>query len=168
MMSKNKPQPKQFDTKAFEREALSGREFSLAEAIGRLGGGDLLKGASPVTRKRQVEVAIDLFLEEHLIDPEGALLIVLERRVEQSMSLTEASYDQPFAALAEMVEGILDRADGLRDFVTEVDAKWGRMYLERPHFQRAGRPPDSDDPYTFDSVRKTLESLLEALRGVQI
>ncbi len=146
------------------REVRSGRKFTVAEAIGRLGGGDLMKGASPVTRKRQVELAAELFLEEHLVDSEGALLVVLERRARESMSLTQESYDHPLAVLAEFVEHILGREDRLQAFVHQVDAEWGRIYLERPHFQQAGRPPHRGDPYTFASVRATLSELLETLR----
>lgn len=149
------------------REARRGYKFSLAEAIGRLGGGDLLKGASPVTRKRQVELATDLFLEEHLADAEGALLVVLERRVRESMKLTQESYDHPFHALAETVEHILSGEDRLRSFVRQVDAEWGRIYLERPHFEQPGRPPHRDDPYTVASVRVTLSGLLDTLRAEQ-
>ncbi len=147
-----------------EREARSGLKFSLAKAIGQLGGGDLLKGASPVTRKRQVEVATNLFLEEHLADAEGALLVVLERRFREGMDLTDESYEHPLAALTKIVEHILDREDRLQSFVTQVDAEWGRIYLERPHFQQPGQRPHRDDPYTFKSVRATLTSLLDALR----
>ncbi len=147
------------------REIRSGREFSLAEAIGRLGGSDLLKGASPVTRRRQVEIAAKLFLDTHLVDAEGALQIVLERRLRENMRLTEESYDHPLLVLTELVERVLAREDHLQRFVTQVDAEWGRIYLERPHFQVAGQHPHRDDPYTFASVRATLSDLLEALRG---
>ena len=120
-----------------------------------------------MTRKRQVEVATDLFLEEHLKDPEGALLVVLERRFRESMALTEESYDHPLAALAGIVEHILGREDRLQGFVTQVDAEWGRIYLERPHFQQPGQRPHRDDPYTFTSVRATLSGLLETLRAAR-
>ena len=50
-------------------------------------------------------------------------------------------------------------------FVRAVDAEWGRIYLERPHFDRPGRPPDRDDPYPEDGVRETLKGLLAALGG---
>ncbi len=162
-MSDDKRQPSEEDEK-IAREARSGLKFTLAKAIGQLGGGDLMKGASPVTRKRQVEVATDLFLEEHLVDAEGALLVVLERRVRESMQLTEESYDHPLAVLAGIVEHILGREDRLQSFVRQVDTEWGRIYLERPHFQRAGKPPHRDDPYTFASVRDTLSKLLDTLR----
>jgi ectoine hydroxylase-related dioxygenase (phytanoyl-CoA dioxygenase family) len=81
------------------------------------------------------------------------------------MKLTEETYGHSFAALAETVEHILAHEESLRSFVHQVDAEWGRIYLERPHFQRPGQPPHRDDPYTFASVRATLSTLLETLRA---
>ncbi len=148
-----------------EREIRARRSFNLAEAIGRLGGGDLLKGASPVTRKRQAEVEIGHFLKEHLADAEGALLRVLQRRFRESDILLEDGYEEPLAALTHVTERILASEQRLQSFVTQVDAEWGRIYLERPYFQRAGQPPHRKDPYTFSSVRDTLSALLDELRG---
>ncbi len=164
---KGRPPSSEQDPADLVREIRSGRKFTVAEAIGRLGGSDLMKGASPVTRKRQVELATDLFLEEHLVDSEGALLVVLERRVRESMSPTRESYDHPLAVLTEFVEQILDSEDRLHAFVRQVDAEWGRIYLERPHFQQPGGRPHRDDPYTFTSVRSTLSALLDKLRSAQ-
>jgi hypothetical protein len=45
-----------------EREARTNRKFSFSEAIGQMGGGDFMKGGSPVTRKRQAELEIDEYL----------------------------------------------------------------------------------------------------------
>ena len=69
-----------------EREVLSRREFSLAEAIGRRNS-DLLKGASPVTRKRQASLRLERYLESRLLDGEGALRAVLRRRIRESEGL---------------------------------------------------------------------------------
>lgn len=144
-----------------EREIRSQREFSLAEAIAREGG-DLLKGASPVKRKRQAELEIRQHLERHLDDSEGALGVVLLRRVRESESLLETGYEQPLAILARVTERILGSEARLRRFVAAVDAEWGRIYSERPYFERDGEP-DSRDPYTNSSVRESLERLLERL-----
>lgn len=148
-----------------EREIRSERKFSLAAAIGQLGGGNLLKGASPVTRKQQAELEIKLFLEEHLADAEGALGVVLKRRVRDSETLLAAGYKQPLSALVQVTERILSSEERLQSFVNRVDAEWGRIYLERPHFQKAGQPPDRTDPYTFASVRFQLSRLLDELRS---
>ena len=56
----DKPDPKAPDSdEAIEREIRSTRKFSLNEAIGRLAGGDFMKGGSAISRTRQAE------LEEH-------------------------------------------------------------------------------------------------------
>jgi len=146
-----------------EREIRAERKFSLAGAIGRLGGGRLMKGASPVTRMRQAELEIKLFLEEHLADAEGALSVVLKRQVRDSDILLAAGYEQPLGALVQVAERILSSEERLQSFVHEVDAEWGRMYLERPHFEEPGQPPDRTDPYTFTSVRVQLSLLLDKL-----
>jgi hypothetical protein len=150
------------EDRELEREVRARRRFSLAEAIGRLGG-DLVKGASPVTRKRQAELEIEQYLESWLADSEGALLVVLLRRVRESEALLESAYDRPLDALASVAERILGSRDGLRRFVGEVDAEWGRIYSERPYFDSAGTPPRPGDPYTVESVGAALTALLARL-----
>ena len=164
MSEDKKERPSPEDAK-IEREIRSGRKFSLAEAIGRIGGSGVLKGASPVTRKRQAELEIERYLESQLVDAEGALEVVLLRRVRESEMLFKMGYDQPLNVLALFCERILSSEGLLRDFVREVDAEWGRIYLERPHFQKNGRPPDPEDQYTFLSVRIALSGLIAKLRG---
>ena len=90
---------------------------------------------------------------------------LLLRRVRESEMLFKMGYEQPLTVLALFCERILGSEGLLRDFVTEVDAQWGRIYLERPHFQKDGRPPDPDDPYTFASVRIALSGLITKLRS---
>ena len=138
------------------------RKLSLAEAIGR-SAGDLMKGASPVTRKRQAEFAIEELLDRNLSDPEGALAVVLLRQTRESSELL-SDYDSPRTALETLVESILDSEAELARFVTKVDAEWGRIYSERPYFEVGDRPASPDDPYTRASVLQTLSDLLTSLR----
>jgi hypothetical protein len=144
-----------------EREMRSNRKFSLSEAIGRIAGGDFMKGGSPVTRKRQAELEIDDYLRRHLVDSGGVLRSVLFRHLGES--LLNGDYDQPLAALAEYVRRILTSEQLLEQFVRDADAEWGRVQSERPYFQMPGRPPHRDDPYTIDSVRLALFQLRERL-----
>jgi hypothetical protein len=153
----NKKAPEIRDAE-IEQEIRAQRKFSIAEAIGR-SAGDLMKGASPITRKQQAEFVIEQLIESFLNDEEGALAPELLRRVKASEALLE-SYDDPRAALAQVTRDLLDSDDSLRRFVIRVDAQWGRIYLERPHFERDGRAPHRDDPYTRDSVRATLAAFL--------
>ena len=146
-----------------EREIRAQRKFSLAEAIGRMGG-DLLKGASPVTGKRQAELVLERYLRKNLSDAEGALQVALQRRLKESEVLLKG-YDQPFDVLSRLLESLLDSEERLRRFVGQVDAEWGRLYSERPYFEIEGRSPHPQDPYTFDSVRDQLARLLADLDG---
>ncbi len=104
-------------------------------------------------------------MEQNLIDSEGALEVVLLRRVSNSEMFLQRGPEQPLVTLALLTEHILHSEPLLRAFVTEVDREWGRMFRERPHLQQAGSPPDADDPYTFSSVRRTLSKLVDKLRG---
>jgi hypothetical protein len=159
---KERPSPEDAE---LERQIRLGRKFTLAEAIGRIGGKSMLKGASPVTRKRQAEFEIEQYLESHLVDADGALEVVLLRRVRESEMLFKMGYDQPLNVLARFCERILGSEGLLRYFVNDVDVEWGRIYLQRPHFQKNGHPPDLEDPYTFSSVRIALFGLMAKLRG---
>jgi len=153
------------DDAELEREIRQERKFSIEEVIARQAGKHLLKGASPVTLQRQAALAIECYLDRHLIDSEAALGEVLLRQVRESEVLFKMSYEQPLVALARFVELILSSEVLLQSFVIEVDAYWGRMYYERPHFQKPGEEASADDPYTFSSVRTKLARLLEQLQG---
>jgi hypothetical protein len=149
---------------ALEREVRSDRKFSLGEAIGRMAGGGLMKGASPVTRKQQILLEIQEFLSRHLIDAGGALRVVLLRRVgESDLVLGDMASSQ--AVLAEFIRRVLGSEYRLEELVRETDVEWGRIFGERPYFQTDGRSSDPDDPYTFESVRALLKGLLEPCQG---
>ena len=160
-MSENRDATPAGEDENLEREVRVDRKFSLSEAIGRMGGGDLMKGASPVSRKRQAELAIEDYLRRHMTDGGGVLGGVVLRQIGES--LLRADYDQPLAVLADYIRHVLGTEHLLEDLVRETDAQWGRVFGERPYFQQAGRLSDPDDPYTIDSVRITLSQLIEKL-----
>jgi len=149
-----------------EREIRANRKFSLNEAIGRMAGGDFMKGGTPVTRKRQAELDIDEYLRRHLVDSGGVLRSVLSRHLGES--LLNRDYDQPLAVLAVYVQNLLSSEHLLEEFVREADMEWGRVQNERPYFQMASRPADPDDPYTVDSVRLALIQLRERLASGEV
>lgn len=165
IMSDEKKAKRSREQAEIEREILRDRKFSLADAVGRLGGGDLLKGDSPVPRKRQAEFEIERYLERNLIDGQGALRRVLLGRVRNSELFLRNGYDQPLETLAGVADQLLGSNLLLEAFVTEVDREWGRLYLERPHLEKPGEPPHPDDPYTFASVRQKLQDLVSRLRS---
>ena len=145
-----------------EWEVCKGRKFTLAEAIGRMAGPGARKGASPVTRKQQAEAEIDDWLRHHLSAGNGELQVVLLRGVKESELLLN-NFDQPLVVLAAFCRQALDSDYLLKELVREADVEWGRVQGEQPYFEREGSPPDPDDPYTLESVRKTLAGLIEQL-----
>ena len=161
-MSDNKPKRRSEADEELEREIRKGRKFTLAEAIGRLAGPGMMKGVSPATRKQQAEAEIETFLDRHLNSPAGALSVVLFRRVKES-ELLLSNLDQPLVVLASFVQQVLDSEHRLQELVRESDVEWGRVYAERPYFQKEGCPPHQADPYTSESVRSALTALLETL-----
>ena len=90
------------------------------------------------------------------------LHVVLLRRVTGSELLLH-NFEQPLVVLAAFCRQVLDSDYLLKELVREADVEWGRVQGERPHFDREGSPPDPDDPYTFESVRKTLAGLIGQL-----
>ncbi len=145
-----------------QREIRRERKFTLAEAIGRLAGPGAMKGASPVARMQQAEAEIDSWLKQHLADTGGALQPVLLRHVNAGQLLLN-NFDQPLVVLAAHCKQVLDSDYLLKELVRDADIEWGRTFCERPHFDKDDSPPDPDDPYTADSVRKCLSGLIEQL-----
>ena len=161
-MSDNKDTPRSEADAELEREIRKGRKFSLDEAIGRMAGPGAMKGVSPVTRMQQAAVEIENWLRQHLSAGNGELQVVLLRRVQGSELLLH-NFEQPLVVLAAFCRQVLDSDYLLKELVREADVEWGRVQGERPYFEREGSPPDPDDPYTFESVRKTLAGLIEQL-----
>jgi hypothetical protein len=145
-----------------EREIRKGRKFNLTEAIGRLAGPGAMKGESPIARLQQAGFEIETWLRRHLADAGGALQVVLLRNVKESELLLN-NHDQPLIVLASYCQRILGSHYLLEEFVRDTDVEWGRVFGERPYFEKEGSPADPDDPYTIDSVRNTLSGLLKKL-----
>jgi hypothetical protein len=161
MNEEQEPQRSEADAE-LEREILTGRKPTLAEAIGRLAGPGAMKGESPVTRMQQAEVEIGSWLRDHLTDAGGALQVVLLRYVAGSEVLLN-NFDQPLVVLANCCQRLLDSDYLLKELVRDADVEWGRVMGERPYFEREGSQPDPDDPYTVERVRKALSGLVKEL-----
>ncbi len=149
--------------KAVEQEIKSRQKFTMAGAIGRAGGGGMMKGASPIPRRDQVVNQIVAFIKENCLDASGAVKSILSRRVKNGGNIIDDNLETPEAALAGIIGTILDNDANLHEFVRQVDVRWGEMYQERPHFQQPGQEPHPDDEYTHASVAKTLNDLLAKL-----
>ena len=145
-----------------QREILAGRKFTLSEAIGRMAGPGAMKGVSPISRKKQAENEIEVFLKQYLSDSSGALRTVLLRRLASSEHL-DGRYEEPTQFLADGLRHLLASEQRLRDVVTDADIEWGRITGERPFFEKEGTSPHPDDPYTMQSVRAKLSGLLAGL-----
>ena len=147
---------------ATEDEIRRDRKFNLSEALGR-GNADLLKGASPVAPGRRVLLEIEHFLEARLDDPDGSLLRTLMARLTDNPPLLARHFETPLGALAEFLNQVLADDPALATLVRDTDARWGREYHERPHFEVDGRPASKNDPYTLTGVRARLNDLNSAL-----
>jgi hypothetical protein len=141
------------------REIRNGRRFSLAEAIGRMGGAGVMKGASPVAGLRAAQAEIAELVRSRLDDPAGSLTTVLVRHAVGDEALLR-NLEQPQVAVQGTIRRVLANAELLGDLVRETDQEWGRVMQERPYFDRPGVPADPADPYTTESVRAALEGLL--------
>jgi hypothetical protein len=150
------------DDAQLQREIRDGRQFTLAEAIGRLGGSGVMKGASPVAGRREAEAAIGEAVRRHLPDRAGALATTLIRTVTASEDLDRDPH-HPIQVLTGVIDRHLAHAELLADLVRAADQEWGGVMGERPYFERSGAPPDPADPYTQASVRAALVRLRQAL-----
>ncbi len=147
---------------SFQQQLRRGQRFTLADVIGREGGG-YMRDASPVPRTKQAAAAVHRLLGDHLDDVSGCVRKVLEADIVHDLAALERH--RPAGAILERVERLLGNEAALRGFVRRVDTEWGRMMVERPHFQRPDRPPHPEDEYTWDSVRRALEQLVHRLRA---
>jgi hypothetical protein len=147
-----------------EREIRKGRKFTLEEAIGRMAGPGAMKGASPVARLQQAEIEIETWLRYHLADADGALQVVLHRQIKESALLLN-NPDQPLVVLADCCQRILGSEHRLKELVRAADVEWGRVFGERPHFDKEGSPCHPNDPYTVESVRNALSEILTQLEA---
>jgi len=161
-MSEEKPKRSAEADAELERQIRAERKFSLAEAIGRMAGPGAMKGASPIDRKQQAVAEIEGYIGRHLSDGAGILSGVLLRRVRESEILLKG-YEQPLVALAGYLRQVLGSEYDLKEMVREADAEWGRVFGERPYFDKEGCPPPADDPYTLESVRAALTRLAGGL-----
>lgn len=159
MNDDNKKSP---NTESTEQEIRKNRPFDLAEAIGREAAG-ALKGASPVAAARQLLLEIEHLLDSHLYDPDASLTRTLLATLENNPPLLARHFSDAAGALREYLTTVLTSQASLEGLVRQADARWGRDYGEKPHFNRPGQQDHPDDPYTPDGVRRELTRLLDSL-----
>ena len=147
-----------------EREIRLGRKLGPKDLLAQMAGPGALKGASPISPVQQAETEVGTWLGSNLADVDGALRVVLHRHLKGSALLLD-NLERPLVALASYLQQLLATEHLLKDIVSEADVEWGRAMDERPHFEREGAAPHPDDPYTLESVRRTLGDALGRLPG---
>ncbi|MDY6803556.1 MAG: hypothetical protein SXA11_07080 [Cyanobacteriota bacterium] len=145
-----------------QQDILSGRQFTLADVIGKEGG-SFLKGESPVPPLMQAVAEINAFVAANLEDSSGALQAVLQSWVKNDREKVSNYFNSPLVALRQIIEAILNNEELFYEFVRQVDFKWGQIYGERPYFQRPGQPAHPLDEYSHESVREKLVAFLETI-----
>lgn len=141
-----------------EREARMNRKFSLADVIGHEGAG-FFRGESMVPKLTQATNALTSFVDAHLNDTSGAIKVVMKRRIRTNEPLVDRHLEDPLMALEALLDELLANDEALYEFVREVDVEWGRLMMERPHFQKPGEDAHPDDEHTHASVRADLAEL---------
>jgi len=147
-----------------EAEIRRARKTTSKDVLGQMAGPGAMKGASPVSRQQQAEIALGSWIRSHVPDPSGSLHVVLHRHIKGSVPLLD-NLDNPLLGLAAMCESVLESDYLLEEMVREADVEWGQRMDERPHFETAGRATDPDDPYTAQSMRAILSALVTSLRA---
>ena len=121
----------------------------------------------------QVRVAAIALLHQSVHDSDGALLKVMEQDIRQEEALfgpltqrltllsPEELHNHLHGVLGRLASRTIATEAALVEFTRRVDAMWGQLLGERPHFQRPGQEAHPDDPYTHDSVRKAMMELIE-------
>lgn len=156
MTESNQDREKEIEVR---KDALRGREFSLADLIGQEGGG-FLKGESPVPFVVQLKTEIKLFVSNNLRDSSGALQAVLQNIIDGADEEISDHKTQPLLALKVLINNIISNDNIYYDFVKQVDVKSGQISGDRPYFQKPGQPAHPDDEYTHESVKEKLLKLL--------
>jgi hypothetical protein len=138
-----------------QREILLERKFTLADAIGREGGG-FVKGHNPVPALDQAMAEINVYIQENLYDPSGMLKYVLQKTVKDDKINVSENIDRPIEYLYGLINSYLGNPHLLYELKREVDFMWGRTYKEKPYFQKPGEPGHPDDEYSHEIVFEKL------------
>lgn len=116
----------------------------------------LIEGKELVPRQIRAVSEIHNWLQDHLHDSEGALLLTLKELCKEEVLLYSHLWDQPLLLLKEILECYVQNVNRMELLVRQVDVLWAKLYDERPMFQACGEIAKKDDPYTHDGVRKIL------------
>ena len=147
--------------KEIEKQMRMGRSFTLASGLLNAGGG-LLSGGSPIPLVQQAQNAAINWLRENLSDTDGGLIAALETHIKDKAHQFGENPDQPLFVLKGILQKF-ERKSALYELVRRADVNYGQQMGERPQFQKPGQAPQKDDPYTHESVQKSLQDLLQKI-----
>ncbi|MEM7064457.1 MAG: hypothetical protein AAF572_15005 [Cyanobacteria bacterium P01_B01_bin.77] len=154
MPSSNHPLPDDL-----QRQIRAGRKFNLSEAIGREGGSFLRGSQAMVPRPLRALAAINGAIDQHLVDPQGALQPCLKRWIKTDGRIGKY-LNEPLTALQVIVLDIMENPPILYEFARQVAVECGQLNGERPYFQKPGIEASPDAPYSYKSIQEILAELL--------
>lgn len=123
-----------------------------------------MNGESPFAAGKQMAYEAKQRVTSQTKDLEGSLKTVLCGIIDGEAARIDAHRDTPESVVTRIIDRILASEENLKEFVRRVDQRWGSDNQERPYFERSGQPSHPDDPYTYQSVRTSLEALRQALQ----
>ncbi|MBE9070263.1 hypothetical protein IQ260_26835 [Leptolyngbya cf. ectocarpi LEGE 11479] len=145
-----------------QRQIRAERKFNLSEAIGREGGSFLKGSQAMVPRPLRALAAINGSIDQHLVDPHGALQPCLKRWVKTDGRIGKY-LDEPLTALQVIVLDIMENPPILYEFARQVAVECGQMNGERPYFQKPGTEASPDAAYSHKSIQGILAELLHGV-----
>ena len=145
-----------------EKEAKRSAQKEMNSPLsGLFGEGGL--GGSPISELEQARLEIISWIQSHLADPETALIITFIQYIRQEENVLTQHLNDPLLALKNILLRMVENQSEIVEFTRKVDSEWGRIFQERPYFQIEGKAANPLDPYTYESVEKTLRGLVELL-----
>ncbi len=152
------------DEEFIQRDILSGRKFSIAEAIGREGG-SFIKGHNPIPQLDQSISFLTVFIEKNIIDSSRVLMTVLQTNVKNDRIKIAESIENPLKYLYNLIKSYVDNPHQIYELTREVDFKWGQINDENPYFQKPGETPHPNDEYSHEIVREKISDLLLKIKA---
>lgn len=135
------------------------KKFSIEDGLAQHAQG-MFKDASLVPALTQAKIELSQFIRASIVDRNGCLHHILERRIFAQETLLAQNLTHPLDVLNQIIRSILSSDQQLAEFVREIDQYYGEKFSERPYFQRVGQEANPEDPYTHESVRLLLGKLL--------
>lgn len=161
--------PKEIESDAtseIEKEIRSGRKFSIAEAIGREGGG-FMKGESAIPRPLKAANEVKQFITTYSGKSTGVLADELYAWTIADIRFG-AQLDTPLVAIALTVNSLLKESAMFYEFARQVAIAQAKLTGDRPYFQQPGRLPHPESDYPHHAIRQYLLDISTALCSADV